>query len=383
MTLTACRLTAAEATTTVVTDIGEVVDWVRRYFTPWWTVTATQTTGPPPGSADGTDPDAPVIEAVADPATYELWAKSVLSAPEPAETEYVRSRTYSRRDGDRLLVVTPEERIAYQVTPGRVRIVGTEPSALRIPAARVARTVVWGRLERAGWTLLHASAVVGAGDRALLSFGGKGAGKTTTALMCARRLGLRLLANDRVFARPEGSGVRLLTWASVTSVGLGLLAGLGLYDGVRERLLAGEPFHPAQDPLVLEALRAGTRTAVFDPTGREMKVLVAPDRLAPWLGVEPVGEAEVGLLLFPAVAAGRVPELTGGDYRIGAPDLFTAGTEDSYPDVFGVRRLPEGAAAEHHRALLAAFGRLPRRGVRLGHEPAGNEPVLRTVAGLL
>ncbi|WP_244189704.1 hypothetical protein [Streptomyces incarnatus] len=48
-------------------------------------------------------------------------------------------------------------------------------------------------LLRDGWTLLQASGVV-RDDRALLTFGSKGAGKTTTALLLASR-GAQLLAN--------------------------------------------------------------------------------------------------------------------------------------------------------------------------------------------
>ncbi|MGW5696975.1 hypothetical protein ACWEWX_40715 [Streptomyces asiaticus] len=389
-TWTACRLEAADASVTVVTDIEGVTDWVTRYFTPWWDVSVSpfapdRSLSSGERGADGStypQGESMTVHAAVRSDSYEEWARQVLATP-GVETEYVNHRTLSCRleDGS-ILVVTPEERLAYRVTPGQVEIAGHRSADLAVPAARVARAVVWGTLERAGWTLLHASALVGE-EQAVLSFGRKGAGKTTTALVGGRWLGLQLLANDRVFARAEGDRVRLVTWASVTSVGLGLLDGLGLYDEIRERLLDGEAFHPAQDPLVLKALHAGTRHAVFDAEGREMKVLVAPDRLSAWLGVKPVGSAELGLILFPSVALGAAPVVGSGTYRIGLADMFTERTEDSYPDVFGVRRPPAGGYQTHRDALLGALALYPSRAVCLGYAPEANAAVLgEALAGI-
>ena len=55
--------------------------------------------------------------------------------------------------------------------------------------------------------MLHASAVV-RGGHAVLALGGKGAGKTMTALLLARYCGWRLLANDRIFVCGGPDGVR-------------------------------------------------------------------------------------------------------------------------------------------------------------------------------
>lgn len=375
-TLTACRLEAAEAAAVVTTDLPSVTDWVTRYFTPWWDVRVGEVDTANPAGTTSTSTRAPVtVHAAVRPDAHAAWTEQVFSA-EPAGIDYVKQRTFTRRaDDGSLLVVTPEEQLAYRVAPGLIEIAGLRPEALRIPAARVARAVVWGGLERAGWTLLHASALVGR-DRSVLSFGAKGAGKTTTALLGARRLGLRLLANDRVFARVEDGRVRLITWAAVTSVGLGLLDGLGLYDDVRARLLGGEEFHPAQHPSVVAALRADSRRPVHDDTGREMKLLVAPDRLRTWLGVEPVGTAELGMVLFPAVAEGASAALGRHTYRIGGSDMFTEATEDSYPDVFGLRRAPAGVRERARDTLLSALAGYPAGAVRLGYRLEDNVPVL-------
>ncbi|MFC8096976.1 hypothetical protein [Streptomyces sp. NPDC057363] len=106
--------------------------------------------------------------------------------------------------------------------------------------------------------MLHASAVVQDG-RTVLTFGGKGAGKTTTALALASRHGYGLLANDRVFVRPgERGGVDVLPWPSAAAVGLGLLEALGWFETARERLEAGEALHPTQDKRVTRLCWPGT-----------------------------------------------------------------------------------------------------------------------------
>lgn len=111
-------------------------------------------------------------------------------------------------------------------------------------AARLARESMRGALLSRGWALLHASAVA-KGHRAMLTFGAKGAGKTTAALALARRPGWELLANDRIFARPSNAGyVDVLPCPAAAAIGLGLLDALGWHDIAHQRLHAGETLHP-------------------------------------------------------------------------------------------------------------------------------------------
>ncbi|WP_437062526.1 hypothetical protein [Streptomyces sp. enrichment culture] len=131
------------------------------------------------------------------------------------------------------------------------------------------------------------------------TFGGKGAGKTTTAL--ASRHGLGLLANDRVFVRPNKTGgVDVLPSSSAAAGGLGLLEALGRYERVPEGLEAGEKLHPTQDERVTQALPAGDRTPLWE-RGREMKVQVFPDQFTSWFGVSLATEGEAAALVFPRV----------------------------------------------------------------------------------
>lgn len=148
----------------------------------------------------------------------------------------------------------------------------------------MAREAVRAVLHHEGWTLLHASAAVRDG-RAVLALGSKGAGKTTTALLLVRHCGGELVANDRIFVRTSSAGVQILPWPAAAAIGLGLLEALGLYDLTRDRVRAGEQLHPTQDERVTAALRAGHRTPLLDPDGRELKTQVFPDQLHTWFGL--------------------------------------------------------------------------------------------------
>ncbi|MES4906161.1 MULTISPECIES: hypothetical protein [unclassified Streptomyces] len=205
--------------------------------------------------------------------------------------------------------VSPAEGLAYRSEQfgGHVTLSGRTAQPLALAAARIAREMIRASPLRDGWTLLHASAVV-CDDRALLAFGSKGAGKTTTALLLASRDAL-LLANDRVFVKVVGDELRVLPWPSAAAIGLGLLDALGLYDVVRDRLQAGEQLHPTQHQDVTDALRR--REPLGEPGGkREMKVQVFPDQFATWFGMELATGGHAAALLFPRIdPASSVPIL--------------------------------------------------------------------------
>ncbi|MGH4020776.1 MAG: hypothetical protein ACRDT0_16435 [Pseudonocardiaceae bacterium] len=167
------------------------------------------------------------------------------------------------------------------------------------------RELIWVQLEAAGWVILHASGAV-RGGQAILALGGKGAGKTTTALLLAAE-GLTLLANDRVFLHPDT--LALLPWPSAAALGLGLLRGHGLLDGVRARLVAGEQLHPTVDPRVTAAIRHGHDTPLVDDRGKELKPQFFPHQLVDWLGLRLARCAVAGRLLFPRVSPTTQPAL--------------------------------------------------------------------------
>lgn len=365
---TATRIDAAEVSCTVVSPVPAVTAWALRYFGPWWNAVDV----PPPR-----DPDVPIVVAEVDPSRYtDLAARLTGGAHE--QTVYARSPILVARGNDgSTYALSPTEELAYQSDPGfgRVLIVGASERPVSLAAARLARETVRALLSRDGWTLLHASAVARHG-RAVLAFGSKGAGKTTTALLLTRHCGWEILANDRIFVRAGPYGVQILPWPAAAAIGLGLLEALGLYDMVRDRVRAGEQLHPTQDERVTAALRAGHRVTLRDPGGRELKAQVFPDQLHTWLGLPLATGGLAAALLFPTVVPGTPAARAPQCRSLIDADFFSATTEDRYPDIFGLART---ASADRDQACAIARERLvclPHYAVTLGHDNANNIDVL-------
>jgi hypothetical protein len=369
--LTATHITADTASVTVASKWEEVADWSRRYFGPWWNATTT-------------------VEAVSDGSIAENRGGLVLADTDPGrvedvrtlitdygfeETDYANARTLVSRQDGITYALQPDEHLAYQADRGRLVIVGEHPQPVAVAAARLGRELVRAQLLADGWTVLHASAAVKDG-RTVLTLGGKGAGKTTTALLLARQ-GWGLLANDRVFARAEQDGtVRVLPWPSAAAIGLGLLDATGLYDQVRDKVLAGGLLHPTQHPSVTEALREGRRKPLWKDTGKELKPQFFPDQLSTWLGLTLATEATAAALLFPTVKPDASPALLDDGRALTEADVFTRTTEDRYPDIFHLAPAATPAAA----TLVDHLGRLPHRSLTLSHDTEANAALLAKTA---
>ncbi|TVL89001.1 hypothetical protein [Streptomyces sp. SAJ15] len=370
-TCTATRLRAAEASVTVMSHSDAVTDWVRRYFGPWWSaehVPAQQ------------DSPSPVVRADIDPAYYADLAATVADHL-GEETIYARApMLVTRHDGEgTVTAVSPEHRLAYYSEPGRMclTIAGCDTQAVAMAACRLARDTVRGALLRGGWALLHGSAVVHDGG-AVLTFGAKGAGKTTTALLLATR-GWELLANDRIFVRPDPTTgqVRILPWPSAAALGLGLLDALGLYDSAHQRVLAGEALHPTQDQRVTDALLAGRREPLWEASGRELKAQVFPDQFASWFGLNLATGGNATALIFPSIAPDAAPAIVDAARTLGDHDFMRGATEDRYPDVFGLAGgVDGGGRAEARSAVAEQLAPLPHHCVVLGHRAAANADFL-------
>lgn len=368
MPLTATRIHVDTAAVTVASQTEAVTDWSRRYFGPWWNAAASDTPGPG-GFADGG-----LVLADVDPARVDDIAALVTDYGHD-ETTYANARTLVARHDGITHAVQPDERIGYQADGLRLVIVGDHAEPVAVAAARLARELVRGQLLSDGWTVLHASAATQNGD-AVLALGDKGAGKTTTALLLARA-GWGLLANDRVFVRPEGDGrVRVLPWPSAAAIGLGLLDATGLYYPVREKVLAGEQFHPTQHPKVTGALRDGRREPLWREDGKELKPQFFPDQLSTWLGLTLSTSATAAGLLFPAVNPEATPALVEGDRGVTEADVFTSKTEDRYPDIFGLTPTTVTGA----ETLTEHLARLPRRSLVLSHDTDANAALLAKTA---
>ncbi|MFI0923374.1 hypothetical protein [Streptomyces sp. NPDC021012] len=367
---TATRIATADGQAVTVTSrSATVTDWAARYFGSWWNAVPAE---PPISGA--------LVSADVDSDEYEDIAATVLPH-DPDEADYAGSpMLHIRHEGGSVTAVQSGERLAYRWDPAlrRLRIAGHDETAVATAAARLAREIVRGMLLVDGWQILHASAVTRDDGATLLTLGDKGAGKTTTAFLLART-GWRLLANDRVFVRTGHGHVRVLPWPSAAACGFGLLDALGLFEPVADRLRAGEPMHPTQDQRVTDALLAGRREPLWRANGKEMKPQFFPDQLDAWLGMPLATEGRAAGLLFPRITPDDEPQLIVEPRRLGEADFFTAGTEDRYPDVFGLLPLTGGASG-----LADRLGVLPHQALTLGHDTAANAALLgKTAAGLL
>ncbi|MFC9426729.1 hypothetical protein [Streptomyces sp. NPDC056987] len=373
--ISATRLEAATAAVTVLSNRTEVTDWALRYFGPWWNAT----------SVDAADvcADAVVIADVK-PADYEQITLLVHDGRPTEAVDYAKHPLLVARDGEDVIATSPDEGIAYRSTPpsGHIVLAGTEAQPLALAAARLAREAVRGQLLRDGWAVLHSSAVVRPDDGAtLLTFGDKGAGKTTTALLLASH-GWQLLANDRVLVRPTGErDVEVVPWPSAAALGLGLLHALGWDVTAREHLRAGHAFHPTQHESVTEALLAGDHTPLWDNKKRERKVQVFPDQFPDLFDVPLATGGRAAGLLFPQVDADAAPDIVDRTRTLGKADFMSGATEDRYPDVFGQALGVDGGGRESARAEVAArLAALPHHAVRLSHDIPASAALLSKVA---
>ncbi len=136
--------------------------------------------------------------------------------------------------------------------------------------------------------------------------------------------------------------------------------------------------HPTQDQRVTDALLAGRREPLWRANGKEMKPQFFPDQLDTWLGMTLATEGRAAGLLFPQITPGGEPRLLDEPRRLGEADFFTAGTEDRYPDVFGLLPMTGGSAGLADR--LAA---LPHQALALGHDTSANATLLEKTADAL
>ncbi|MFF7098270.1 hypothetical protein ACFY9A_38730 [Streptomyces rubradiris] len=375
--LSATRIHADEATVTVVSDTKEITDWALRYFSGWWNATAVDA----PAETNGSIAEGGAL-LLADVDSGRLAdIETLVGDYDHDEVEYANARTLvARHEDGATYAVQPAERLAYHYDPAahRLVIVGAQTEPVAVAASRLARELIRGQLLRAGFHILHASCVVRDG-RALLTFGPKGAGKTTSALLLARE-GFDLLANDRVFIRPDAGGLSILPWPSAAAIGFGLLESAGLYEPLRARVLDGEQMHPTQDQRVTDALHAGSTTPIRNARGKELKPQFFPDQLSSILRMTLAAQARAAALLFPQVDKDAEPHVADTPRALGEEDFFTGKTEDRYPDIF--RLAPTKAAPVTD--LADRLAQLPRRALVLNHDSRTSAELLaKTAEGLL
>ncbi|MFE7114542.1 hypothetical protein ACFU99_03860 [Streptomyces sp. NPDC057654] len=352
--------TAAHAL--IVSNRTTITSLALRDFGPWWPATATDVLRPAAH---------PTVDARVDASHRAALTRMIIDYAYE-DILYAGERTLVRQEtnGD-VYAAQPAQRLAYHSVPARrwLAVSGQEREPVALAAVRLARDLVRAQLLRAGWVLLHASAVARDG-RALLAVGPTGAGKSTVALTLARQDGWDLLANDRVFARLAKDGaVQLLPWPAAAAFGFGLLDGLGLYDTVRSLYLTGEQLHPTQHPQVTHALTVGDRTPQWNGNRRtELTCQFFPDQVVSWLGCTLATHATAAAVLHPRISAELAVPEAGEGAELGARDAFSAATDDRYPDPGPVRE------------RLAA---LPGQSVVLGHHAEANTDALTRLADTL
>lgn len=282
-----------------------------------------------------------------------------------AEDRYGSPISYAKRDlfvqrGDSVIEAwSPQEDALYRHdrSSGLVSIIGGNKAELELIAARVVRDVMRSALMSQGWIVVHASIPVLAGD-ALVVFGGKGAGKTTTALSLARAEGWQLLANDRAFVRLRDGVLDILPWPAAAAVGLGLLKVLGVSEKLTELAREGHEFHPTQHSTVTEAILTNRWKPLFAEDGRELKVQFSPHQLRDWLGVSLATEARAQVRLHPKIELENSSQLLRSDREVGTKDVFDA-DDERYPDFLGFRSVLDPIVTMQAKKTLDGLNALP------------------------
>ncbi len=361
----AVRVTTGDAACLVISEHPAVLDWITMYLGSWWTVAPTRATSG--------DPEDVVLRCRLDPEAHRQAGAAVHDQPHRV-VEFARKPVQVVDDCADVRAVSIDEQVAYHVTAeGRdVTLIAADFLGLRLAAARIARELIRVQLEAAGWVILHASAAVGDGH-AFLALGGKGAGKTTTALLLAGH-GLTLLSNDRVFLHPDT--LALLPWPSAAALGLGLLRAHGLLDGVRARLVAGERLHPTVDPRVTAAILHGHDTPLIDNGGKELKPQFFPHQLVDWLGLRLARSAVAGRLLFPHVSPTTQPALRPTEQTLTDSDFFDPDSDDRYPDFLHLSRTTPKRRHELWAQTRQDLATLPRSSVALNYDTAAAQRIL-------
>ncbi|MEY8042192.1 hypothetical protein AB8O55_22495 [Saccharopolyspora cebuensis] len=240
------------------------------------------------------------------PDRYTALAADIDHSPHEV-VDYARAPLHLGRSDDGAIRAHGDH-VAYRIdSPRSITITGTETTPVASAASRLVRETLRGHLARAGWVLMHASAAVDLDGRAVLAFGGKGAGKTTTAFQLAAASGWSLLANDRIFARPTDDGaVQILPWPAACALGLGFLHAMGWSPAVAA---ARDELHTSTTAAVQAALAAGSREPLWSGP-RELKPQLYPDQLTSLCGLPLASHATAAGILLPAIAASATPAVT-------------------------------------------------------------------------
>jgi hypothetical protein len=277
------RLECGSTVVDLESDDEAAAEWLCEILDPWFTASAR------PADAR--------LRVSTDPRLYAALARqrpdaSASKACLALDQRLVAMPAWPRGDA---LVLADEKRSCFiVVSPERISVVGDAATRRwRFTLQLVLIEIVATRLRRAGALDLHAAAIEHRGH-AIVFAGPKGSGKTTLSLHLLRAAGGRWIANDRAFAVHDATSfvVRGIPVAvKIQPATLAHLPELG-------RNLAG-----VERPFLRSLAELSRETGPDVP--RDVELALSPAQLASRLGVEPLGLAPLGALVFPEIRADR------------------------------------------------------------------------------
>jgi hypothetical protein len=277
------RLECGSIVVDLESDDEAAAEWLCEILDPWFTAS--------------TRPADLRIRVSTDP---RLYAELVRERPDTGASKaclaldqrLVAMPAWSR--GDALTLANDRRGCFIVVSPERISVVGDAASrrwrfTLQLVLIEIAAT----RLRRAGALDLHAAAIERRGH-AIVFAGPKGSGKTTLSLHLLRATHARWIANDRAFAVRDGTGFVLRGIPVAVKIQPATLAHLPELG----RNLAGveRPF--------LRSLTELARATGPDASPH-LELALSPAQLARRLGVDALGLAPLGALVFPEIRADR------------------------------------------------------------------------------
>ena len=311
-------------------------DWALRFLAPQFALDEA------PSAADAPDPVATL--------TFADDRGALPAEPDDAEAIHVRRSASpfftiaARRwtDGD-VEAVAAQDGTAFAFDRAARTIVVVVGDGARggLALVELIRDLVLKAVENAGAVVLHAAAV-DAGGAAVLVVGGKGSGKSTTALELVRHHGLALLSGDKVVVDDAGGELRVRGWPDYPHLGY---ATLRKHDGLTA--LAGvDPSAPAPEDHAFSA----TGKYAVDPFGfRTLLATVADGAPRPVAG-----------LVLPAIGPGEGTALRAVD-RADALATLRANVDSAFAGVpwNGYTERRPGDHGAHEAALLRTLADRP------------------------
>lgn len=357
------RATADNQSATLSTPDPSITEWIDEYIGEWWNLDR---------AAPGIDAHRPIVASI-DQDLYEEISRRTSADGHPIST-FIRTPGRRWDEGDLTYVDVPSRAVSFRLdrAAGRLEIVGADEDQTKLEASRFLRNTVTERLERDGWTVMHAACIVTDGD-AVLFIGEKGAGKTTTSLTACIAWGASSLANDRCLVKVVRGELKVLPWPGSISVGFGLLASLGWFQDLSAAMRTGTRQHPFQDPKATAKLATGQASVSFGEDGREVKAEIMPRDLTRLFGVPLSREARVTRIIFPAVHRDGQTGFSPTDHTAESLLEHTLhGPGSGYPDFLS---LGETDQPKDRRATWEALdyaAAIPQYSLRLGWDPRAN-----------